>query len=288
MSLVQRRPHRDLFDYVPAQYQAAVRIGRYMYRNRKKIRSTWNSIRLMKGRGKRMASKYALYRRPRKKRTPASRARRGGVGERPGTSNAKRFESVNHDVAFKSTRTLYSHVLNDTPQGLALDERQRQIINLRGLKICMDVSNSNNRPTHFNWAIVSPKNQSDTNLTSRFFRGNGTTRSIDFGVNLQSAEFSCNPINADKYVVLTHQRHLLGVPKNSNQDFADTRQSYLRVDRYIKIGRQFRFAGNGDNYDKLLLVYWFDGMLNAGGQLAIPQAVQMSLNCVSYFRDTRN
>lgn len=235
-----------------------------------------------------MASKYALYRRPRKKRTPASRARRGGVGETPGTSNAKRFESVNHDVAFKSTRTLYSHVLNDTPQGLALDERQRQIINLRGLKICMDVSNSNNRPMHFNWAIVSPKNQEDTNLTSRFFRGNGTTRSIDFGVNLQSAEFSCNPINADKYVVLTHQRHLLGVPKNSNQDFADTRQSYLRVDRYIKIGRQFRFAGNGDNYDKLLLVYWFDGMLNAGGQLSIPQAAQMSLNCVSYFRDTRN
>lgn len=230
-----------------------------------------------------------LYRRPRKRRrkTPAARARAGGVGERPGVSNAKRQEAVNHDVAFKSTRTLYSHKLNEIATGGGIDEKLRQIVNLSGLKICMDVSNANNRPTHFNWAVVSPKDQAENNLTSKFFRGNGDTRAIDFNINLQSAEFSCNAINADKYVVLTHQRHLLGVPKGSNQDFNDTRQSYLRVNRYIKIGRQFRFASNGDNYDKLLLVYWFDGMLNAGGQNALPQAIQMSLNCVTYFRDTR-
>jgi hypothetical protein len=98
-----------------------------------------------------------------KRRYKKLRADLRGIGETIGVGTAKRTTTYNQTPADMLARTMYVREITAV-QGATnldvfdrIDQRQRDIINLRGFKMCVEMQNTTGRPLLFNWAVISPK-----------------------------------------------------------------------------------------------------------------------------------
>lgn len=187
-----------------------------------------------------------------------------GIGQRVGTSSAKTKENTSSAasaVLQRSDRTLYDDQILYPAFGDLINERERRIINLRGIKICMEISASTNmliggayrdRYLYVNVAlVVHKKNPTATTITEdNWFRGNAGNRGEDFTGITSSIGKSCTPINTDEYHVFMHKRFTLG------GEAVETRPTVKRVMEYVKIGRQIRFDAESQPDTRFFLVWW--------------------------------
>lgn len=217
------------------------------------------------------------------------RAVRRRVGEPVGKSTAKKVSSnFEYDL---STRTLYDEPLLNLSKGTNIDDRLRDAVNFRGIKICMSLVNktstTNGQHLYFNYAIVSPKADGDKAIvtTTEFFRGAGTARGADFTTTLNALEFRCLPINTDKWNVHKHRRLSLA-PYSSNEG-----RNTRTMEWYHKIGRQIRYDDAGAQTPigkQLFLVYWCDYQDNNSGTVVQTNVADLQMRFVKYFREPRN
>jgi len=218
---------------------------------------------------------------------------RNRVGERVGTDRA-RFIQVHQTQpdTNQPSRVLFVHELSDIPEGPAPNQRNRNQVNYRGVRLCGNFINTADAANlFFNYAILSPKNGYSIN-TAGFFRSNAEERAVDFdAVTNTSMDYHCRPINADKYNIITHKRIKIAARNTIIQNVSS---SSIRVMRYVSIKRQLRY--NREGFEEvstekcvtpIFLVYWYDVEgLGAGADQA--DLLNVDLRCIAYFRNTRD
>lgn len=211
--------------------------------------------------------KWALAYRKRKRAKYTTRA----IGNRPGGEATKKAAVISkpggtleESVSLQS-RNLYVTPLIEIEHTTinAPNRRQRNIVNVRGIKLCFEIMNIGDGPLYFNWAIIASK-KGGAPTTADFFRNvdSSATRSTDFpnGAGMSGIQMWCATINTDIYTVLCHKRYRIGTSNNGLSQYAQQVQNNNKsVRKYMKIRRQLRFDGDLDNEPsegQLYLVKW--------------------------------
>lgn len=267
--------------------RAAAR-GVMMSRARKRSRTT--AFRASGFVARQAARRIYRWYRKRKKRSARSK-----IGDPAGKSSCKRDATFIEQYSLKSSRTLYLQNLTDLERSdtdNVLNRRQRDIVNFRGVKLCFEVANAiSTAPMHFNYAVISPRGRNIANtvsdITNSFFRGDQSLRNKDFGTARSGLELHCNPINTDKWHVLTHKRYTLH-PANSTSG-----AKYWRsIQKYVKLNKQIRYDMTQANIElqcetPLLLVWWCDQFGTAANDPVVNNSMRVAQRHISYFREPR-
>lgn len=172
----------------------------------------------------------------------------------------------------------------------SIDGRQRNIVNVRGWKICMEIVNTSSAPLYVNVAIVVPK-QSVGVSTSGFFRDSTSSRAIDFdATQLTGMEFHCLPINTDKYYVLHHRRYRLASSDSATNVYKEgNSKNFLNLDFYKKFNRQIRYEDNSDitaEAGRPYLLHWASNWGTGTGEVAVT-SYSSSHRIIAYFREPK-
>lgn len=266
----------------------AYSLGRFAYNNRASIA---RAARAMARGGRYVGRKYKRYKARRSSKYGRPKKKMRLIGNRPGSSTAKkRLQLFDSQAQGLSTRTLYSHSLTEVPAQTTADEidaRNRDVVNLRGVKFCWEVRHSSNIPMYMNWAVVSPRAGNSIDSTD-FFRAYTGTRNQDFSVSLSSNELHCLPINTDKYIIFTHKRYRMAALDSITYQ-QNRGATYLVIQKYLKIKRQLRFDGIATTPEgrSLFVVYWFDQFMRDINTAPV-QNVFVNRRIIQYFREPRN
>lgn len=240
----------------------------------------WAARQAFKRRGRRGTKRFKNFKN--------KRMVRRRIGMRVGVGNSKRDADVTTFPV--STRTLYDTPLLNLTKGTAIDNRERDLINFRGCKICLSFVNDvstyspNGEKLFWNMAIISPKDETTktTFTTTKFFRGSGSTRYHAFDNNLTALEFRCLPINTDEFNVLKHKRMVLA--PYSAVDGTNNKM----IEFYWSLNRQIRYE-DGTAFPEgkqVYLVQWFDTQNSAAA--SVPRLVgDMQERVVKYFREPK-
>jgi hypothetical protein len=204
-----------------------------------------------------------------------------------------------------NTRTLYTWDLTNISQGDEPNQRTRDIVNFRGVKICAAFINTalspptpapGNRPLLVNvrWAIVSPK-YSLTVQENAFFRSYGANRNIKFShESLTYMDYYCRPLNIDSMHVIAAGKF----PLNNEVAWASANagKQEKKIMRYVPIKRQLRYVLGEENQEfcstKLYFICWCDvaGTPAQGEDMDPPittDAVALDMKLVSFFRNPK-
>lgn len=178
-----------------------------------------------------------------------------------------------------------------TTTSYLLNQRERDLIYLSGIKICLTVWNNlaatAGNELYFNVALVSAKNQRTVGATDFFRCYTGAKRGMDFtDAALTPHERYCLPINADEHVVHWHHRKIL-VPGIANQDGPSKEVRPYEITKYVPIKRQIRFeSGVSGGAITLFRVVWWVGRVGATAALASEaNALSVDHKFVTHFRE---
>lgn len=282
MSKLTRYTGRAVRMSVPQyrRYRAAMAIGKYAWRHRSQIARAAKRVR-------------TSYRRRKKAKFSTK-----NVGEPVGSSNCKRAETlyeefnVNRSTRILNTRTLLNIYKQDSFND-NLDKRVRDIINVRGIKICGEWKNNSSYPLYLNVAVISPKDGVVNVSADDFFRSHSADkRSVNFSTALSSNQLHCLPVNSDKYTVLRHKRFTLGpdpTPLN-NRPYSINKDNFLVMNWYLKLKRQIRFEGdlNVPESGQVYLVWWADKFGTDATTAPAPDSYNNSLRAIVYFKETHS
>lgn len=268
--------------YINRAVQGA-RLAGMVYRNRRPLRRAgrWARSKL----GKRRSRSYS---RPTKKMRL--------IGENVGKSTTKKtyVGTGGGLVQFHDSRTLYAESLTTLAKQTGageINKRERDIVNMRGIKFCWEIANRTNEPMHFNWAVVTPK-VSPGILSVDFFRQYDTARSETFSSGMSSNELSCLPINPDRYIIHTHKRFLMG-PANGQvaPAWSTNKSNFMKITRYLPIKRQMAYdtptAPSGVVNRGIFVVWWCDAFQTPVGQQPTVGAISVSRREIMTFKDPK-
>lgn len=192
-------------------------------------------------------------------RNPASR-----IGSNVGTSNSRKVHTYSAGVVNISDDTLFQHVLTLPQEGTSPSQRNRNMINLKGFKLCMEMvlssAGAGAREYYINVAVlVDRKDRASSSLpSSRFFRdSDGTDRGIDFAAVPDSLGKNCLPLNSDQFFVFMRKKYRI---KPAESDGRNT----LLIDEYLPINRQIRFSETNTPDTRFHFVYWLNRTASAG------------------------
>lgn len=274
--------------YMPAVVRRAVPVARWAYKRRRTGLNTYRAVKQTAdwlARAERASSKISrAYRRYKSKK-----AARRNIGERVSSSTARPIDTQSISPNNLVERQLYVQRINWPVQGSGRDQRERFVINLRGIKFCQDFAATSGFTTinastvYLNVAVVTNKHdpQADGINNNRWFRSYTNARGTDFN-NLNSGiDLHCRPINTDEWNVLAHTRtqlHSLDAPSGNTT---------YRFMKYIPIKRQVRFDQDGIASHNIFIVWW----LALPGEQGLPNATQIvktTWHHVLYFRNHKD
>lgn len=275
-----------------ALFQTGGRVANFvMKRAANRIKRAW---RARNRRGYRAAKRQ---RRSYTKKSNVGRRARAKFADPVGSSNCKRVE-FNEGPVLKNTRQLYVTSLTTLTKGDANNQRERSIINCRGIRIRQMFRSANAAGVNeigVNVAVISPKDCIATTPTgANFFRANDAFRWRDFDDTMSGWLRMQQNINTDNYLVHYHKRFLLADFDVGN----GTRYLKMRK-RWLKISRQLRYEDKADGNSSepvngaIYLVWWCDGPQIAantqgdggvGGR--IDNALTYAHDCVMYYKET--
>lgn len=221
---------------------------------------------------------------------PRKRRRFNTVGDKPGKGTTKRNEIDNRTETWDSN-TQYFVTLTDLGRQATneINFRVRDLVTIKGWKICMNYQSKLLEPLYVNVAIVACKDVTGS-IIPDFFRSFGNERAVDFNdVNLTCFDRHCRPINSDKWTVMYHKRFKLGVINDTASAFSENRESYGSIMKWIKFNRQIRWDdGNPDtsaDNAQVRLIWWF-GTWN-GTNTVTTAVANGQVRVVTYFREPR-
>lgn len=231
---------------------------------------------------------YRAYRARRGPRTPNATK----IGKAPSqVSDNKLFTTLDDNPVNRDSRTLYSHEITDIPKDTGfndIDNRQREVCYLNGVKIAISLMNKSTKPVHWNVALVmNRKNPTSQPALSEFFRGSGISRGLDFNNGLNSNDFRARFINADANVVLMHDRFTLSTATETSYE-AGFKPSFMTYDKFVPIKRMITYdrdTGNANN--RLYLVYWCDEFNTPSGTLPSSLVMEQSTRLITYFKEPK-
>jgi len=260
--------------------QAAGKIGQFIWQNRSNL-PKWGKRKKSQKQARAAMKKKAKF-------SPKN------VGHDAGMDSGKDTDVVNDSslIAYDSRSFHVTDItaLEQATSANSISRRQRQIVYLKGFKICEEISNNLDSPLYYNIAVVAPHGNTSTPNQTDFFRSTGgTTRSTDFGTSLSSLEFHCLPINTDKYTVLYHKRIMLNAVNNTASFAARDGRNYCVHDHYVKMNRQIRYddTTSGSCENPVYVVHWADEFQTASGSAVVSGAYSKQRRYVMYFKEPK-
>lgn len=234
-----------------------------------------------------------MYRRRRMYRKKISRTPRPKVGERSGTSNSKTY-SLNSAESFSSRQIVALSMLEGIGQGDFINQRERQHIDLAGIKMFLNFRNKTDTAVFLNYGVLGIKNTRTIPESINpigFFRSNGTSRTGDFDTTISSVTMHNQAINTDDYIVLMHKRKCLASRQSGTGGDWQTNKdsSYLDVAKYLRIKRQIRYAASdGEPTDTPIYFFYFITAHGGGpGAPILPDQGDFSGRFVIYFNEPK-
>lgn len=236
---------------------------------------------------------YGAYKGIRKIRAARARARKRSTIAYPiRRIQCKHRVTADLDTTGGATRTLYQHRITDISKGGTADQREFDVINVKGFRINANfINNVITAPVRISFAVVANKTEANVNpSTPEFLRGYGDDRSVDFGTALNFIELMQTPINTDKYTVL----HRWNFTLNPLTEGADTigrpnnnRSSMKTISKYIKFKRQLRYDNTTDVPESgdIYLVWWGDFEYSSAGTLTQSNAYERQIRVIAFFND---
>lgn len=214
------------------------------------------------------------------------------IGSEPNSSTANRHLTANHNQINVNTKTLYIAQIVDMPRyngvnNMLRHQRTRDTVTVNGFKFCVHVVNETALPLYYHFALIQRKNEDDTaNLVSDFFRNpaNGN-RATDASQSLSGMEWHCNNLNTDVLFINTHYKICIN-PGTGSGGYNDKMINYYHLDKYFKIGKQFRFNATACE-TPLLLVEWYSQPDEAAGSAPKTNVAKNTQKGHTYFRNPR-
>lgn len=213
------------------------------------------------------------------------------IGHPVGAGTTKRVIQKETNPVTKDSRVLYTQNLTELGFGDDINQRQRQLINLRGFKLCTHFRNDDDDPIYLNVAVVHGKLSEAAPTSVEFFRGNGNSRGVDFGSGLTPLQFHCLNINTDSYVILRHKRYIIKGKANTATNYVDrSGKNYMTMKWWIPLKRQLRYESNASTQPttgNVWLVYWADQIGATSGTASQLGVFTASERHITYFRETK-
>jgi len=212
------------------------------------------------------------------------------IGEPLGAQRCKSVISEELYPVLRNSGTLYGVDCTRCIQGNEANNRERGIIECRGIKIDLYCENNWGAQNNLlNIALVAVKStdafKGNIPTGTNFFRLAGVDRSIDFSsLSLDPFRRHTYSINADDYTVLWHKRRILA-GKNS-ATLSSMRNGSMLLRTYTKIKRQVRYDSGEDagaTDGRIYMVYWFGPATFAADP--ITAGLNISYNIEMYFKD---
>jgi len=254
-----------------AAEQTWASMGPEMYQDAKKI-AAWASKQWKKKKSKRTNKK-----------------RKHTFGSSPGSATTQRAITRTSARVPVASRTLTSYDLVDINRATnhEINRRSRDIVNLKGIKLSMNIVNGSDQPLYVNVAVIVPKyDQSQSTVRIRdFFRGNANGRGTDFDTNLSALELNTLPINRDQYHVLYHRRMTLGPAGTVGGYNTDANRSYATINKWIKVNRQIHYENNEPVNGRVQLAYWCDEFDRGTGDLVQPSRMFVGEHHIMYYQN---
>lgn len=197
------------------------------------------------------------------------------TGARQSTRQHSTF-SYNPGVA---QQTLYFRTLTFPDQSLDANGRVGPTIKLSGFKLCDEFTNNNGYPIEMHYAVLQLKDNDGSTAISlsevkdKFFRETASTtkRAIDFVDasldNTWKMSMKCNPINPDKFNIITHQRRIMdsmtpnGGAAGSSNPRRSTREAkfYWKNHKWYPLDKKATFNESTSTIPNrpFLVVYWW-------------------------------
>lgn len=240
-----------------------------------------------------------VYRRYKKRGNKTTRKARREFGHPVGTSSAKKTNQVlSTSFLNMNTRTLYSIPLTRISFGDSTQQRERNIVNFRGCKICMEFNHADTvaQPLYLHVAVLSnPKQEinfsggagwSSVVSMDDFFRGSGSgSRTLNFDL-ATNFEMHCNPINTDSINVHWHKKYRLDVNAGGYDKIPF--RGYMNFDKYLKINKQIRFDGTTiQSEDQIHLVMWCSQFHDFSLTPSASTAITANTKIMAYFREPK-
>jgi hypothetical protein len=255
-----------------------------MKRAANRIKRAWRS---RSRRGYRAAKRRR--RTGRVKRSNVGRRARMKLGDPVGSSNCKRrLIDGGSDFTDYDTRTFQINSLTTIPRGDDSNERERALINVRGVKINMMFVNKRTLGRLLcNFAIISPKDCINTVPNGDdFFRAHDQYRWKDFDSPMNSMERHLAMINTDRYLIHYHKRFQIAPNVTSS-----SAPNWRLIRKWIAIKRQLRYEDKADGNatepvnGSIYVVFWYDHPDLDRSQTPTT-GLTLSGNSVIYYKET--
>lgn len=213
------------------------------------------------------------------------------IGHDPMVTDAKEnaFTITEATIATKNLYTQELTTLAQDPDN-AINARQRGAINWKGFRVDLSIHNNLvTAPIYLNVAVVCPKGISTVSNTN-FFRAHGVDRAQDFLATQHPLLHHFEAINGDNYVVLKHERHMIG-PNTTAGIFTNQGPSnnYWVKSMWIPFKRQSRWDSDiatAPATGRVFLCFWVNA-LSSTGATASTDVGPYDLRVVQYFSEPR-
>ena len=280
-------------------------IGRFAWNNRDAIRQAVMARTARRARGRyRMMGMRKVYGRyslnnsyVRKRRRVALRNFSAkNFGFVPGGNTSKTQTAENLSGTGRNTRALYQINMTEIQKYSgpddAANERIRNIVNFKGMKVCMEWRNLSDTVLQCHMAILCPRKSTTVSIQDFFSNPAEAERGKNFNNNLSSTEYNCLPINTDEYVILHHKRYQRGRQGDdvgTGEDNTSGKRNYRALHQRQPINRQIRYTDNTNTPadGNVILVYWADSYLTAAGSTPTNNAFQCNIWIVKYFKEPK-
>lgn len=200
-------------------------------------------------------------------------------------------------IAFP-TKDVYAQQVNGLVQGDTRDQRERNIVWFKGIRVRATFRNSTAAAMWVHMALINPRNPFDpagvNNLIlDNFFTpiGAANRAGLNAGPALTGMEWGTLPINTDTHNVLWHTRFRLGIRfAVATQEFTTGAgaPNYRTLNRYIKVGKKISYKTSAGNTCEtpLFLVVWCSYFEEPTGT-GLSNAMFHQQHIVAYFSDPK-
>lgn len=179
------------------------------------------------------------------------------------------WQPDNNTTTNLTTSTLQEYGIALPEGDYQTHDRRSDQIYLKGINLCVYARNAHAFPVMLHIAIVQYKSeQGSSSIALRrenFFSISeaGDAKSMDFPTTaplVYDARINCNPLNSQRFNVITHRKIRMDAPNNSKDTFR-SKARYLS-DRYYPIKRRIDFRDDLDiqNRRPYYLLMWYQCM----------------------------
>lgn len=205
------------------------------------------------------------------------------------TSSPKRYV-LTSNLASRSANDQVFLDLTSIAQGDDIDQRFRQRIFVRGVKINMYWRNLQVHPAIFHWAVVQPRGQLNldaTTINADFFSGNLASKAVDFDAVASWQHKDMYNINPTRWKVHAHGRRELGALDGTTTTYIQNdRDNYFILNKYVPVNDfvDYDGAGSTTSQNGLLLVCWLVD-ITTNTSTPVTAGCAASLSGITFYKD---